>query len=83
VGRRITTVNVLVAKVHELSVAGRFPESNESACTQKIAEQLRADGEMLARLELRHFGEVERQSSQFREPRYISVLDAIDKIMVC
>jgi len=68
VQQRMSTVNVLVAKVHDLSVADRLPESDEAACTQKIAEQLRANSEMLARLERRDFTDVERLFRQFCEP---------------
>jgi hypothetical protein len=68
VQQRMATVNILVTKVHELSVAGQLPESDEPPCAQKIAEQFRANGEMLARLERRDFSDVERLFGQFCEP---------------
>jgi hypothetical protein len=64
---RMATVNALTSKVHELSLASRLPESDEPACRQKIAQQIGANSEMLARLERRDFGDVESLFGQLCE----------------
>jgi predicted hydrocarbon binding protein len=67
VHERMATVNALVAKVHELSVASQLPESDEPACAQKISQQIGANSEMLAHLEQRDFSDVETLFGQLCE----------------
>lgn len=55
---RIATVSALTTEVHRLAAANRLPESSEATCSQKIAKQIGANAEMLARLERRDFSDV-------------------------
>ena len=71
VHERMATVNALMTKVHELSVANQLPGSEEPACAQKISQQIGAHSEMVARLEQRDFGDVERLFVQLCEPSQV------------
>ncbi|MGB7602964.1 MAG: hypothetical protein WBM24_21860 [Candidatus Sulfotelmatobacter sp.] len=57
---RMATVSALIAKIHELAVANNLPAGDESACDQKISQQIGANKEMLVRAEQRDFSDLER-----------------------
>jgi hypothetical protein len=57
---RLATVDALIAKVHELFVVSKLPESEEAECSQKISQRIGTDPNMLGRVEQRDFGDVEK-----------------------
>jgi hypothetical protein len=61
---RMATVNALLAKIHELSVANGFPLSEEPGCAEKISTRIGADKNLLARVEHGDFQDIE---TLFRE----------------
>ena len=65
---RMATVNALMAKVHELAVANRMPQSDETGCDTKIAQQIGTHKEMLSRVEHRDFEDVGKLFQELCEP---------------
>jgi len=56
---RMGTVEALIAKIHEISVANGLPQSEEPACGDRISTRIGADKNMLARVQQRNFQDVE------------------------
>lgn len=55
---RMRTVEALMAKIHELSLASGLAQSEEPACDDRIATRIGADKKMVARFEQRNFQDV-------------------------
>jgi hypothetical protein len=55
---RMGTVDALMAKIHEFSLASGLAQSEEPACDDRISTRIGADKNMLARVEQRNFQDV-------------------------